>query len=92
MHIYIDCLLFGENILYALNFAIVSSTRGDLAIDASTNSNVSSNSRSAFGMDCGVAVMDSFGDAGPGTFYTEESSQRTVQGKKQGKTQPRLVP
>lgn len=75
MHIYIDCLLFGENILYALNFAIVPSTRRDLAVDASTDSNVSSDSRSAFGMDCGMAVMYSLGDAGPGTFYTEESGQ-----------------
>jgi len=91
LHIYIDCLLFGENILYALNFAIVPSTRRDLAIDASADSNVGSDSRSALGMDCGMAVMYSLGDAGPGTFY-EESGQRIVEGKKRRKIQPRLVP
>ena len=87
--------------MYALNFAIVPSTRRDLAIDASADSNVGSDasadsnvgsdSRSALGMDCGMAVMYSLGDAGPGTFY-EESGQRIVEGKKRRKIQPRLVP
>ena len=92
MHIYIDCLLFGENILYALNFAIVPSTRSDLAVDTSADANVSGDSRSTFGMDCGMAVMYSLGDAGPGALYTKESGQRNVEGKKQIKIQPRLVP
>lgn len=79
LHIYFDCLLFGENILYAFDFTIVSSTGGDFAINAGADANVSSDSKSAFGMNCGMTVVYSIGDARPGTFYTKESGQRVVE-------------
>jgi hypothetical protein len=52
-------LVLGEDILYTLNFAIISGASGDIAIDAGANTNVSRNSRGTFLMDSGVAVVDS---------------------------------
>lgn len=55
------CLLLvvGEDVLYALDLAIVCSSRGDIAIGAGANTDVGRDSRSTFSVDGGVAVMDS---------------------------------
>lgn len=58
-------LICRENIFYAFDFAVVSGTRSYLAIDAGANTNVGGDSRGAFSMDGGVAVVYGLRDLGP---------------------------